>query len=118
MATKAHLLSPKEIDRIMTKTFAHRKSKKEFKQLVRQSFPKDPSNIKVHTYEDLVIEVYHPTFDFEIFINDQPVGIPGEKLPHQWLTYFIGSWNSSDKMHHAVDQLIDQYELLTPDIPF
>lgn len=118
MATKAHLLSPKEIDRIMTKTFAHRKSKKEFKQLVRQSFPKDPSNIKVHTYEDLVIEVYHPSFDFEIFINDQPVGIPGEKLPHQWLTYFIGSWNSSDKMHHAVDQLIDQYELLTPDIPF
>lgn len=118
MATKAHLLSPKEIDHIMTKTFAHRKSKKEFKKLVKQSFPKDPSNIKVHTYEDLVIEVYHPSFDFEIFINDQPVGIPGEKLPHQWLTYFIGSWNSSDKMHHAVDQLIDQYEPLTPDIPF
>lgn len=118
MATKAHLLSPKEIDHIMTKTFAHRKSKKEFKKLVRQSFPKDPSNIKVHTYEDLIIEVYHPSFDFEIFINDQPVGIPGEKLPHQWLTQFIGCWNDSSKMHEAVDHLIDQCQLLTPSIPF
>lgn len=118
MATKVHLRSSKEIDRIMTKTFAHRKSKKEFKNLVRQSFPKDATNVKVHTYDDLVIEVYHPTFDFEIFINDQPVGIPGEKLPHQWLTQFIGCWNDSDKMHHAVDHLIDQCELLTPSIPF
>lgn len=118
MATKAHLLSPKEIDHIMTKTFAHRKSKKEFKKLVRQSFPKDPTNVKVHTYDNLIIEVYHPTFDFEIFINDQPVGIPGEKLPHQWLTQFIGCWNDSSKMHEAVDHLIDQYQLLTPSIPF
>ena len=118
MATKVHLLDPTEIVRKLNKTFAHRKSKKQFTNLVRQSFPKNPTNVKVHTYDNLVIEVYHPTFDFEIFINDQPVGIPGEKLPHQWLTQFIGCWNDSSKMHEGVDHLIDQYQLLTPSIPF
>ena len=118
MATKVHLIDPTEIDRKLNKMFAHRKSKKEFKQLVKQSFPKDPTNVKVHTYDNLIIEVYHPTFDFEIFINDRPVGIPGEKLPHQWLTQFIGCWNDSSKMHEAVDHLIDQCQLLTPSIPF
>lgn len=68
---------------------------------------KTPSDVRIHRYPNLVVDIDHKYKVVTITYNQQetPRG-----LPLSVLTHYIGCWSNTQKMHTATQRIIDSPE--------
>lgn len=82
-----------------------RKQKKALKRIVKESFLTPHNNKRIHECDnDLIIIVYTNTPQRVcIKYKHSELDYPSLSI----LKYYIGCWNSSDKMHKATEQIVN-----------